>query len=35
VLDHDYMTVPVTAIRKIKPIMTMVGGRVVFEGAPR
>jgi len=35
VLDRDYMTVPVAEIRRIKPTMTMVGGRVVFEaGAP-
>jgi hypothetical protein len=26
------MTVPATEIRRIKPTMTMVGGRVVFEG---
>ena len=32
VLDRDYMTVPATEIRRIKPTMTMVGGRVVFEG---
>lgn len=35
VLDHDYMTVPVAEIRRIKPTLTMVGGRVVFETAPR
>jgi predicted amidohydrolase YtcJ len=34
VLDRDYMTVPAAEIRRIKPRMTMVGGRVVFEGAP-
>ena len=33
VLDRDYMTVPAAEIRRIKPTMTMVGGRVVFEGA--
>ena len=33
VLDRDYMTVPATEIRRIKPTMTMVGGRVVFESA--
>ena len=32
VLDRDYMTVPAAEIRRIKPTMTMVGGRVVFEG---
>ena len=31
VLDRDYMTVPAADIRRIKPTMTMVGGRVVFE----
>jgi predicted amidohydrolase YtcJ len=31
VLDRDYMTVPAADIKRIKPTMTMVGGRVVFE----
>ena len=31
VLDRDYMTIPVAEIKKIKPTLTMVGGRVVFE----
>ena len=31
VLDRDYMTVPAAEIKRIKPTMTMVGGRVVFE----
>ena len=35
VLDRDYMTVPAAEIRRIRPTMTMVGGRVVFEGAQR
>jgi predicted amidohydrolase YtcJ len=30
VLDRDYMTVPVAEIRKIRPTLTMVGGRTVF-----
>ena len=30
VLDRDYMTVPVADIKHIHPILTMVGGRVVF-----
>ena len=34
VLDRDYMTVPAAEIRRIKPTMTMVGGRVVFESTP-
>jgi predicted amidohydrolase YtcJ len=29
VLDRDYMTVPLEEIEKIKPLMTMVGGRIV------
>ena len=35
VLDRDYMTVPAAEIKRIKPTMTMVGGRVVFEDARR
>jgi predicted amidohydrolase YtcJ len=31
VLDRDYMTVPVDEIFDIQPVMTVVGGRVVFE----
>jgi predicted amidohydrolase YtcJ len=31
VLDRDYMTVPADAIKDLKPVMTMVGGKVVFE----
>jgi predicted amidohydrolase YtcJ len=31
VLDRDYMTVPVDQIKDIKPIMTMVGGKIVYE----
>jgi predicted amidohydrolase YtcJ len=30
VLDRDYMTVPAADIKRIRPTMTMVGGRVVF-----
>jgi predicted amidohydrolase YtcJ len=33
VLNHDYMTVPASEIRKIKPTLTMVGGRIVFRAA--
>lgn len=33
VLDRDYMTVPAVEIRHIKPVMTMVGGRVVYKAA--
>jgi predicted amidohydrolase YtcJ len=31
VLDRDYLTVPADQIRDIKPVMTIVGGRVVYE----
>jgi len=31
VLDRDYMTVPAADIKRIKPTLTMVGGRVVFS----
>ena len=33
VLDRDYMTVPADDIFNIKPVMTMVGGRVVFDAS--
>ena len=33
VLDRDYLTVPADQIKDIKPVMTMVGGRVVYEAA--
>jgi predicted amidohydrolase YtcJ len=35
VLDRDYLTVPADQIKDLKPVMTVVGGRVVFEGAAR
>ena len=31
ILDRDYMTVPEDQIKDIKPLLTMVGGRVVYE----
>jgi predicted amidohydrolase YtcJ len=31
VLDRDYLTVPPDQIRNIKPVMTMVGGRIVYD----
>jgi predicted amidohydrolase YtcJ len=31
VLDRDYLTVPAADIKNIRPTMTIVGGRVVFE----
>ena len=30
-LDRDYLTVPADQIKDIKPVMTMVGGRIVYE----
>jgi predicted amidohydrolase YtcJ len=33
VLDRDYMTIPAEEIFDIAPVMTVVGGRVVFESA--
>jgi predicted amidohydrolase YtcJ len=31
VLDRDYLTVPADQIRNIKPVLTMVGGRIVYD----
>lgn len=31
VLDRDYLTVPAAEIKDLKPVMTMVGGKVVHE----
>jgi predicted amidohydrolase YtcJ len=31
VLDRDYFTVPADQIKDIKPLMTMVGGRIVYQ----
>jgi predicted amidohydrolase YtcJ len=31
VLDRDYLKVPADQIKDIKPVMTMVGGKIVFE----
>jgi len=31
VLDRDYLTVPEDGIKDLKPVMTMVGGRIVYE----
>jgi predicted amidohydrolase YtcJ len=33
VLDRDYMTVPADQIKDIKPILTMIGGRIVYDAA--
>ncbi len=31
VLDRDYLTIPADQIKSIKPVMTMVGGKIVFD----
>ena len=31
VLDRDYFTIPADRIKDIKPVMTMVGGKIVFR----
>jgi predicted amidohydrolase YtcJ len=31
VLDRDYFTVPADRIKDIKPLMTMVGGKIVHR----
>lgn len=33
VIDRDYLTIPADEIKNIKPVMTMVGGRVVYDAA--
>jgi predicted amidohydrolase YtcJ len=35
VLDRDYMTVPAEQIKTLAPVLTMVGGRVVYERGAR
>jgi predicted amidohydrolase YtcJ len=35
VLDRDYLTVPEDEIKDIKPLLTMVGGKVVHDAVPR
>jgi predicted amidohydrolase YtcJ len=31
VLDRDYLTIPVDQIKDIKPVLTMVDGRIVYD----
>ena len=31
VLDRDYLTVPADQIKDLKPMLTMVGGKIVYE----
>jgi predicted amidohydrolase YtcJ len=33
VLDRDYLTIPADQIKDIKPTMTIVGGRIVYDSA--
>jgi predicted amidohydrolase YtcJ len=33
VLDRDYLTIPADQIKNIKPVMTMVGGRIVYDAS--
>ena len=33
VLDRDYLTTPADQIKDIRPVMTMVGGRVVYDAS--
>src|SRR5215510_8558306 len=35
VLDRDYLTVPEDEIKDIKPLLTMVGGKAVYDVLPR
>jgi hypothetical protein len=35
VLDRDYLTIPADQIKDIKPVMTVVGGRIVYDAAVR
>jgi predicted amidohydrolase YtcJ len=35
VLDRDYLTVPADEIKDIRPLMTMVGGRIVYDAMPQ
>jgi cytosine/adenosine deaminase-related metal-dependent hydrolase len=30
-LDRDYLTVPADEIKDIKPVLTMVGGKIVYD----
>jgi predicted amidohydrolase YtcJ len=33
VLDRDYLTIPADQIKDIKPVMTVVGGRIVYDSS--
>jgi len=32
-MDRDYLTVPADQINGIKPVMTMIGGKVAYDAA--
>ena len=33
VMDKDYLTIPADQIKDIKPVTTMVGGKIVYDAA--
>ena len=33
VLDRDYLAIPADQIKDIKPTMTIVGGKIVYDAA--
>src|SRR5206468_8156614 len=33
VLDRDYLTIPADQIKDIQPVMTIVGGKIVFDAS--
>jgi predicted amidohydrolase YtcJ len=35
VLDRDYLTVPTEEIKDLKPLLTMVGGKIVHDAMPK
>ncbi len=35
VLDRDYLTIPADQIKDIQPVMTMVGGKMIWDAASR
>jgi predicted amidohydrolase YtcJ len=35
VLDRDYLTVPADEINDIKPLIAMVGGKIVHDAMPK
>ena len=35
VLDRDYLTVPADEIKDLKPLVTMMGGKIVHGAMPR